>query len=154
MKRRAERLIVSDWITDLKQSEKRAADAAQMQAELAVHENRRYSELIDDWWEVLQSRLENDAERLGKGITFKTTTAPSIQLQRFGLRGACVAVRLQREARQVRVAYSHSDDGINDEHDGIEKIPLTLSGDRISALGHADLSRHLLTRLLEESEKR
>jgi hypothetical protein len=145
---------VSDWITDLKQSEKKAVEAAQIQAELAVHENRRYSELIDEGWEALQSQLDNDAKRLDKGITIKTTTAPSIQLQRFGLRGACVAVRLQREARQIRVAYSHSDNGIHDEHDGIERLSIALNGDRISVLGHADLSRHLLTRLLEESDKR
>jgi hypothetical protein len=55
---------VSDWIEDLKASEKRAADAAQIQAELAVNENRRYGELIDDWWVALGSKLESDAERL------------------------------------------------------------------------------------------
>lgn len=145
---------MSDWISELKQSEKDASSAANIQNELAVYQERRYRELIQDWWDALVTRLESDSQRLDKGIDTKKTNVPSLQLQRTGYRTACIAIRLLKDACQIRAAYSHSDQGIAYQPDRVEKFQLGIVGNDLSVIGESDLSRYLLTKLIEESEKR
>ncbi|HEY4359867.1 MAG TPA: hypothetical protein VGN17_02810 [Bryobacteraceae bacterium] len=122
---------MSSWVEELKESERLAAKANAVDAELAMYEERKYRELAPEWWSALVGQIQADAAQLGKNIRTKITTAPSIQLERNGSRLACIDVRLLTDAKKLRLSYSHSDNGFGLVPDGVEYLSVTMQGDLI-----------------------
>jgi hypothetical protein len=146
---------MSDWIEEFERTEKETSERATIEAELAVRRARHYESIAPDWWADLMSQIEHDAARLQRSISVKKDSGLLIE-RADPQHILCVSVRPKLDAQQVRVAYSHSDNGITFDSDGVEVLKLAVNeSGHIEAYGHgapfrliADLSRYLLMQVL------
>ena len=152
---------MSGWVDDYKKSEEEQAAADKLRDQAEITETRRYETIVNDWWADLIRHVNSDATELQKAITVNTDT--SLLIQRAAANEVvCISVQPKLAARQLRLAYSHSSNGISFVSDGTEILQLRVSGSgHIQASGDdgtfaviEDLSRYLLMQILNPTRRR
>jgi hypothetical protein len=147
-----------DWIDDYKQSKQEETRKDRLDMEASVNEERRYQAVVLEWWNELCAKLRSDSERLGDVSVQTTETSITIEKahQSAILR---VGIAFSRDARQIRVVYSHSEDGVAIKQDRRDLLLLHLVGGRIELHGGEapvrlieEFSKQLLTGVLRQED--
>lgn len=117
------------WIDELKRQDLDALEQSRVDAELKVRDERMFRAAAPDYWSGLVAQLKADCAELGR---CRTTIESDVSVTLEGTEGSPIrtlAIQFMLDGHAIRIAHSHSNDGMSIHSDGVEKIRLELQSD-------------------------